>query len=352
MDAGGIMRVEANDDLSWLDDNVRKRALETLKALFAQSRICMMTFDAHGTIIGVNPHTAAFGGQKQSIYCGTNMLEEPLLRRLGWTELLKQVLAGEPIEVTDTRWVTLFSGEERYVDVTAAPVLVDGEVVGGVACLVDATAKHRHELARESKRLQARELELFLARDIGPPLQTLKEWSTTPPEPSLESTARAMVVVGDLASLFDDLQEFLQLGAYQPKLSRVVVDEAMRAAGTAPRRRASGAESGTPPSVLADPRLLRRVLRNIGRCGARVGGGGWAVRVEDGRVLAEIEVDCSHRLLEELLTANSLSMMEASGADSSLVAARWMIEMMGGTLTVADSNSILRINLAAAAAPS
>jgi hypothetical protein len=45
-------------------------------------------------------------------------------------------------------------------------------------------------------------------------------------------------------------------------------------------------------------------------------------------------------------------MTEASGADSSLVAARWMIEMMGGTLTVVDSNSILRINLAAAAAPS
>jgi PAS domain S-box-containing protein len=344
------MVAETIDDLSWLDDNVRKRALETLKVLFAQSRICMMTFDAHGTIIGVNPHTAAFGGQTQSIYCGTNMLEHPVLRRLGWTEPLKRVLAGEPIEVTDTRWVTLFSGEERYVDVTAAPVVVDGEVVGGVACLVDATAKHRHELARESKRLQARELELFLARDFGPPLQTLKEWSRTP-EPALEATARGMVAVGDLASLFDDLQEFLQLGAYQPKLSRVVLEEAMRAAGTAPRP-ANGAKSSAPPSVLADPRLLRRVLRNIGRCGSRIGGGGWAIHVQDGRVLAEIEVGCSHQLLEELLTATSLSMMEASGADSSLVAARWMIEMMGGTLTVVDSNSILRINLAAAAAPS
>jgi hypothetical protein len=95
--------VEATDDLSWLDDNVRKRAVETLKVLFAQSRICMMTFDAHGSIIGVNPHTAAFGGQPQSIYAGTNMLEHAVLRRLGWTEPLKRVLAGEAIEVTDTR---------------------------------------------------------------------------------------------------------------------------------------------------------------------------------------------------------------------------------------------------------
>jgi hypothetical protein len=297
----------------------------------------------------VNPYTASFGGQEQAVYRGVNMLEHAILRRLGWTEALKRVLNGESIEVSDTRWVTLFSGEERFVDVNAAPIVVDGKVVGGVACLVDATDKHRGAAMRESKRLQQRELELFLTRDVGRPLGALTTWSKKTAS-SPDETARAMVAVTELVALVDDLQDFLQLGAYQPKLTRVVVVDVMRAAGSPPRIASTG--DGSSIAVMADPRLLRRAFENILRCGGRMGGGRGLVSRSDGRVLIEIEVDGSPPLLQELLGANSLSMMEASGADASLAAARWMIEMIGGTLTVSESSSLLIIDLAGAAVAS
>jgi PAS domain S-box-containing protein len=328
------------DDLSWLDDNVRARALETLKALFANSPLCMMTFDAKGTVIGVNPYTSSFAGQCQSVYQGINMLEHPVLRRLGWTDLLQRVLAGESIEVSDTRWVTLFSGEERYVDVTVAPILVDKRVVGGVAFLTDATAKHRAEGVKLVKARQARELELFLARDIGQPMKVLSEWSALD-APPLERTALAMVTVRELASLFEDLQQFLQLEAYRPMLSRVVFAEAMRAAGMTPL------EAANSMTVTADPRLLHHVLKNLVRCGARIGGGSLSLSSRDGRVIIEIAIEGTRELLEQLLSASSLSMMESSGASSSLVAARWMVEMMGGTLQLGESGRV-RIELASA----
>jgi hypothetical protein len=69
--------------------------------------------------------------------------------------------------------------------------------------------------------------------------------------------------------------------------------------------------------------------------------------VDEGHARIEESVDASRPQLEELLAASSLSMLEAAGAGSSLVAARWMIEMMGGTLTVRDGGSILCIDLPA-----
>jgi hypothetical protein len=339
MDPTGIV-----DDLSWLDDGVRARALQTLKALFANGPMCLMTFDAHGTVIGVNPHASSFGGQGQSAYQGLNMLEHPVLRRLGWTDALKRVLGGSAIEISDTRWVTLFSGEERYVDVTAAPIVVGEVVVGGIACLVDATAKHRAATVKQNKEQQARELERFLACDVAQPLRILVDWSKLP-APQVENTALAMVTVGELAGLFDDLQHFLKLGAYQPELNRVVVADAMRVAGMT---QLTAVNDAAPSAVLADPRLLRRALQNVLRCCSRIGGGSSSVTVKDGRVIVEIAIDGTRALLERLLGANSLAMLESSGADTSLVAARWMIEMMGGTLQLGAADRTLRIELASA----
>ena len=61
-------------------------------------------------------------------------------------------------------------------------------------------------------------------------------------------------------------------------------------------------------------------------------------------------VECSVALLEELLTATSLSVAEADGAQGSLAAARWMIEMIGGTLSVRRDLPGLVVELAAAEA--
>src|SRR5690348_10929592 len=106
-----------------------------LQVLFASSRICVVTFDSKGVIVGVNPQTAGLGGRPIACYQGVSLRDHPVLRRLGFSEELGRVLEGETLEITDTRWVTLFSGEERWVDVLAGPVVMEDRVVGGVAYL-------------------------------------------------------------------------------------------------------------------------------------------------------------------------------------------------------------------------
>lgn len=335
-----------DEDLSWLDDRIKRSAAEMLRVLFVSSRISVITFDAGGVILSVNAQTAQLGGRNDvDVYRGVNLLSHPIFERLGWAAHLRRVLEGETVELTDSRWVTLFGAEERYIDVIAGPITVEERVVGGVAYLIDATAHHRSLVAEATKRKRSRELEVFLARDVGETLAPLAAWAgqrTTTPE----ETARAMVGMSELSSIFDDLQQFVQLESYQPVLSRVPVLEALSGAGIKSPPRMPDGE--TPLAVTADSRLLRRVLRNVIQFSARMGGCGWSVQIKDGRVLLRAHVEGSHQLLKELLTPSSLSSTEADGAAASLAAARWMTEMMHGTLTANESEPIIVLNLPAA----
>src|SRR2546421_7456378 len=100
------------EDLSWLDDHVRARALELLQVLFSSSRISVVTFDSDGVIVSVNAQTAALDGRATDYYRGVNLLEHPILQRLGWSQAIERVLKQETVELTDSRWVTLFTGED------------------------------------------------------------------------------------------------------------------------------------------------------------------------------------------------------------------------------------------------
>jgi hypothetical protein len=331
-------------DLSWLDEDVRRGAADMLQVLFSSSRICLVTFDAEGTIVGVNPQTASFGGQPSARYQGVQLLHHPILKRLGWTGELEQVLAGETVEWTDTRWVTLFSGEERFVDILAGPVMAHGRVVGGVIYLVDSTDKHRAVEAETANRRRTRELEVFLARDVAKLVTALHGWSRTQ-TPSLQETATAMETVAELSDLLDDLLQFVQLGTYKPTLERLPLVEVLRASGLANHVRTPAAAE--PLAVLADRRLLRRVLRNLSRFSLRTGASGWQLETRDGRTRLTLKVDCSELLLRELLTASTLTITEADSANESLAAARWMVEMMGGSLTVNVNRSGLCLDLPA-----
>lgn len=320
-------------DLSWLTEEIRARGLETLTALFASSHICLATFDREGFVLAINAHTLAFGGQQPAVkYLGMNVLEHPILRRLGWSRLVERALAGESVEVTDSRWVTLFTGEERWVDVTVTPVTIDGVVVGGVACLIDTTVRH-WALAREAAlRAQMQELVLYMTRDLARPIAYLRDRTDDK-------------VFGDaiahLGTLLDDLREFLQVGSMQPRRQKLSLSAALLAAGVAPR-------AGAELYVYADPRLLRRALTNLASFASRSGGGLSATVQRSGQVAVSFAVGASQRLLEALLGASSLSAAEAAGADDSLAAARWMIELMGGALTASEDGHLLELQLPAA----
>jgi hypothetical protein len=310
-----------------------------LDVLFGSSRVCLITFDAEGTIVGVNPHTAAFDGRLESPYRGVGLLSNVLIRRAGWAEPIKRVLAGETIELTDSRWVTLFSREERYVDVIAGPIIVKGKVIGGIAYLVDSTTKHRAEVVDSVNRKRARELEVFLARDVAGLIGALEGWSRSQP-PSNSDTSLALATIEELSTVLDDLLHFIQLGTYHPSIERVLLADAAR---------------GLPAvadmdgiAVMADRRLLRRILRNLADFSARRAGGRWSVSSKDGRVVIEIPVEAPQKWLREILIANPASAAEADSAPDSLAAARWMAETLNGGLTVSTTRPSLTLNLPAA----
>ncbi len=335
------------EDLSWLDEHVRASATEMLQVLFSSSRIAVVTFDRDGVIVGVNPQTAALDGRAIAYYRGVNLLTHTILRRLGWTDALQRVLRRETVELTDSRWVTLFTGEERYVDIIAGPVIAEDQVIGGVAYLVDSTAQHRAVVAEEATRKRARELETFLARDVARLVTPLNSWSATP-APTVEANALAMLTITELTSLLDDLLQFVQLETYQPTIEPVVMLDAVQAAGLKSPPRVVAPDGKGRVVAFADPRLLRRVLRNLLRFSFRIGSRGWSLEQREGRVVLSVSVDGSQQLLKELLTATSLSATEADSADGSLAAARWMTEMMNGTLTVSAREPTLFLSLPAA----
>jgi hypothetical protein len=123
---------------------------------------------------------------------------------------------------------------------------------------------------------------------------------------------------------------------------------ALRAAEPRGTKRATESNEQERIVASADPWLLRRVLHNLWRFSRRMGGTGWKIEQREGRVLLSVGVDGSHELLKELLTATSLSATEADTVEASLAAARWMIEMMNGTLTVSEGQPILHLSLPAA----
>jgi hypothetical protein len=341
------MMSSAQEDLSWLDAHVRASAVEMLQVLFSSSRISVVTFDRDGVIVGVNPQTAAFGGTTVGHYRGVNLLTHPILRRMGWTEALERVLKRETVELTDSRWVTLFTGEERYIDIIAGPVIAEDQIIGGVAYLIDSTKNHRAIVAEAASRKRARELEVFLARDVARLVAPLDAWSATL-APTVKTNALAMVTVSELSSLLDDLSQFVQLQTYKPVIEPVVLLDAVQAAGLKSLPRVIDPDSKGRIVAFADPRLLRRILSNLFRFSLRIGGHGWSIEKREGRVVLSVPVDGSRQLLEELLTATSLSATEADSAGASVAAARWMTEMMNGTLTVSDREPALLLSLPAA----
>ncbi|HZS39768.1 MAG TPA: PAS domain S-box protein [Polyangia bacterium] len=340
---GTTMSEQQDDDLSWLDEGLRQSALEMLEVLFASSHVSLITFDADGTIVGVNPHMLAFEGRAESRYQGVNLLTNLIVRRLGWSDAIRRVLSGETVEMTDTRWVTIFSREERYVDVIAGPVMTNGKTIGGIAYLIDSTDKHRAEKAESAHRRRARELEAFLARDVANLIGVLEGWSRSQ-APSTKDMARAISAIEELSTVLDDLLHFVQLGTYRPNVERILLADAVRGL-TSPA--GSVLETGGI-AVMADRRLLRRVLRNLIQFGARHPAGPWSLTTNDGRVIIEIPVEGSSPWLKQLLVANPKSAAEAESADESLAAARWIAEALNGDLTASDRRQSLLLNLPAA----
>ena len=290
-----------------------------LQVLFASTRICVVTFDSRGEIVGVNPQTAGFGGRAVEHYRGVSLREHPVLRRLGFGEALDRVLDGETVELTDSRWVTLFSGEERFIDVIAGPVIVEARVVGGIAYLVDVTRAHRAERIEAARRQHARELHALLLHDVS------RRVSALAGDSSAEELERAI----------DDLVELLELESYRPLLERVLLDGTL-----------GPLDGGGPDvAVFADARLLKRLIANINRFRLRAGGGRWRVVRGDGRVALECTLTRVDRLSPRLLSADG-GACEEEGAEHGLAAARWMAECMGGTLCT--DGATLRLELPAA----
>jgi PAS domain S-box-containing protein len=328
------------EDLSWLDEGVRKSALEMLEVLFASSRVSVITFDADGVIVGVNPHMLAFDGRLESPYRGVNLLTNLILRRIGWGDAIQRVLAGETVEHSDTRWVTIFSGEERWVDVIAGPVMVDGKVIGGIAYLIDRTEKHRIERVASANRRRAHELEEFLANDVARRIERLERWARTPPP----AAGSPMPTIEELSAVLDDLQSFIQLGTYQAQVERVLLTDA---AHDLHCPHAEVLDTGGI-AVMADRRLLGRVLHNLDRFADRHPAGAWSISRCDGRVVIEIPVGGSAGWLERLLVPTRRATVEAESADDSLAAARWMAEALNGELIVSQARQALLLNLPAA----
>lgn len=337
------MKEADGDDLSWLDDGLRKSALEMLEVLFASSRVSVITFDADGVIVGVNPHMLAFDGRVESPYRGVSLLTNLIVRRLGWADPIRRVLAGDTVELTDTRWVTVFSREERWVDVIAGPVMVKDKVIGGIAYLIDSSEKHRSEQAESTNRRRARELEAFLARDVAELIGALETWSRKQ-TPTSRDLGPAMSTIDELSAVLDDLLHFVQLGTYHPVVERVLLTDAARGLRC---QQATVLTTGGI-AVMADRRLLRRVLCNLDKFARRHPAGSWSVTRCDGRVSIEIPVDGSAEWLERLLVPARRESVEAESADDSLAAARWMAEALSGDLVVAQPRHALLLNLPAA----
>lgn len=322
------------NDITWIDEHVRHSAVEMLGILFESSRACVITFDGQGTIIGVNPQTAAFDGRARPVYAGVSLFEHPILVRLGFQPELKRVLAGDTVEITDSRWVTLFSREERFVDIVAGPVTVGGTVVGGVAYLFDATARHLAERAAEQRKRRARELEAFLVRDVASLVDAIEAGEQ--PDGALPEA------MATLRSAIDDLMQFIRLEGYSPSIRRVPLVEVVRGL---PHGEGHATVEGA--AVYADPRLLRRILRNVIALRLKVGGSGWTVSRDDGRVRLTCRLSVPASRLRELL-GPSESALDGDSAERSLAAARWMAEIMNATLDVTGDPAILCLDLPAA----
>jgi hypothetical protein len=303
-----------NPEDDWLDEKVRLAATEMLEVLFDSSRIGVVTFDSKGIIVGVNPQTAEVGGREMGRYRGVSLREQPILRRLGFGDELDRVLEGDTVELTDTRWVTLFSGEERWIDIIAGPVVMEDRVVGGVAYLVDSTQVHMAAQAQSAKRRRARELTGFLARDVASQMQVLARWAEQPGSDAGEA-------MSDLRAMLEDLNYFLHIETWEPDIQRFCLERQLT-------------NNGGPIAVMGDPRLFRRILSILNQFRLREGGGRWQVEVLDGHVTLESKFPHGTRLPEKLLSAQHAARPENEPADNSLAAARWMAELMGGTLTI------------------
>jgi PAS domain S-box-containing protein len=336
--------VTEDDGADWLTSELRADCGDVLKALFSLGHACIVAFDVEGRITSINDYALAFGGSLPARYKGVSLLEHRVLQRLGWSDVIRRVLDNERVELTESRWVTLFGNEERYVDVSAGPILHEERVVGGVAVLVDATARHRAQAALEAKTRQMREVARFLARDVGTPLGVLVAWAKS----GAADEAQAKVAVDDVVSQLEDVRALLDVATFVPKAKRVRLLDVLRGARVKePTQRSSGA----PPAELfveVDERLLRRAVQIITRLSTRMGAGGWSLETRPGRVAVIFEVGGSQALLSALLDATALSTAESASGDASLAAAKWMLELMDCRLTAGDGQ--LTIDLPTAAA--
>ncbi|MDD3312072.1 ATP-binding protein [Pseudodesulfovibrio sp.] len=123
-------------------------AHERYKALALATPVSIITFDAEGTVDFVNDwHLRMLdkGGTSPEFYLGKKVYELPGLVRAGVADRLRPVLQGRTISLEDVHIPPFGSREEAWQNIRVAPLLVRGEVRGGILISEDVTRRKQTE---------------------------------------------------------------------------------------------------------------------------------------------------------------------------------------------------------------
>ncbi|MCC6392775.1 MAG: response regulator [Bryobacterales bacterium] len=281
-------------------------------------------------------------------------------RPLSVAELPLQRAAREgrvipPVELQ----VQLPDGRSRFLEVSGAPILGEqGNVIGGLAVIVDITARKRAEEDREQARLKD-EFLAVLGHELRNPLaaisnavQVLSGGVTAAQRASLDELIRRQVEF--LRRLVDDLLDVSRITHGQIRLQKEGVDlsDLLRiSAAAAQQAVAERAQTlvirmpRNPVLFMADRVRMKQIAANLLDNASKYTDLGGTIELsgelEDSEVVIRckdtgrgIPLEMQHRIFEPLIRLQTADQSVASGLGLGLTLVKRLAELHGGSVSV------------------
>jgi two-component system cell cycle sensor histidine kinase/response regulator CckA len=338
-------------------DARRRRSEQRLRAVLGSMGEGVVTTDANGLVISINPAMERLGGWQQPEAVGRPYAEVfPVVNGKGETvpddeRFLSRAIADRTVVATRGFEVSLLDRAGRLVPVgvTAAPVLdEEGELDGGVAIVREVS--HEQEVDRLKSSLIS-----TASHELRTPLTMIQGFAEL-----LKTRNLAQAQVRDaaeqihgsaerLARLIDDLLSVSRIEAGRLEVRAVPIDLAPvineAVAPFSEGRPIRVDLNGSAPVAVADPDLVHRILTNLLSNAVKYSSPDTMVSVEVHGNDDAIEISVRDQgvglteeeqghLFSKFFRADREEVREAGGTGLGLFITKSLVEMQGGEMRV------------------
>jgi len=120
------------------------RRYEEYKRVIEKAPIGILIFDHSGKLTSINPfHTSGLPAHRgKDLIRTTNVLHDESIKQAGLLNYFKKLLGGEPFELFNHPYTTMFMKKNVFVDVRGVPLIgSEGKIEGGIVLINNVTEK-------------------------------------------------------------------------------------------------------------------------------------------------------------------------------------------------------------------